>query len=94
MHGPPRAAILAAIVRARGTVLELAVDGLDVLLVGLQGDNYVLLLPEGAGLTEAERAWLRYAWEGHREACWTVPDALSAIEVAYRERMVEEMPEC
>ncbi len=89
MHGPRRAEILAAIARARATALELAVDGLDIIVVGASGNNYVLLLPEGPELSEAEQRWLRDGWEGHREACWSVPDVLGAIEVAYRERVAE-----
>lgn len=81
-----RAEIIDAIHDARGRVKPLQVAGLDIILVGRAGDNYLLLLPEGPVLSRAERRWL-HNWHGHAEACWTVDDALSAIEARFRARM-------
>jgi len=83
MEQEQRAAIIRAIHAVRGRVLALPVAGLDVLLVGWRGDNYVLLLPAGPGLTRAERRWLR-GWVGHAEVVRNEDDALSAIEAKYR----------
>lgn len=84
MDSNRRTAIIRAIHEVYGRVLALPVPGLDLLLVGWRGNNYLLLLPCGPELTEAERRWL-HAWAGHAEVVRDEDDALSAIEAKYRQ---------
>lgn len=84
-----RTAIIDAIHDAQGRIIPLPVPSLDLLLVGRAGDNYVLLLPAGEGLTTEERAWL-HRWRGCAEVVRSGAEAMSACEAAYLERMREQ----
>jgi hypothetical protein len=84
MDNAQRATILDAIRNVRGRTVALPIAGLDLLLVGRAGNNYVLLLPQGDELTEAEKAWLD-RWHGCAEVVRDAGDARSAVEANWRQ---------
>jgi hypothetical protein len=58
-------------------------DNLPHLLVGRDGNNYLLtVLQDGQTLEPSKSRWLHW-WHGHIELVTSVADALSAVEITY-----------
>lgn len=74
------AAIIAALRATGATVVQISAAGVPDLLVGYQGQNYLIECKLGRnGLTPAQKEW-HQSWEGNRiYVARTEEDALRAI---------------